>query len=558
VYGGNTEKILALDYRIVNSNTILIVFSSNQTGAVRVAAPSESTAQATYPPGYTGDGIYPPIEHFTPPPNLAPTATIDTPATSPVTIAEGQFVSFTGTGSDPELQPLTYLWDFDGGATNTTEQDPGNVMFDTAGTYAVVFNVSDGTNTTTDTRTIVVVARWQTQSKLLASDAAANDTFGNSVAMSSDGNTLAVGSSGDDTAAGSNTGSVYIFTRSGSTWSEQAKLVASDAAAGDTLSKVAISSDGNTVAAGASGDDDSVAGSNTGSVYIFTRSGSTWSQQAKLVASDMAASDQLGISVTISSDGNTVAAGAHTDDNSGGLNAGSVYIFTRSGSTWSQQTRLQASDAAANDNFGNPVAISSDGNTLVIGAAFGDTTVADTGAAYVFTRSGSTWSQQAKLVASDAAASDLFGTSVTISSDGNTVAVGATSDDTAAGADTGSAYVFTRSGSTWSQQAKLVASDAVTFDAFGVAVALSGDGNVLAVGAQADDTAGSNVGAVYMYTRNGSTWTPRSQLFASDPGFLDFFGCSVSLSNGGDWLVVGARGDDNAAGGDVGAAYVFS
>lgn len=154
---GVSEKILALDYRIVNANTILVVFSSNYTGAVRIASPASSSAEVSYPPGYTGDGVYLPIEHFTPPPNLPPTAAIDTPAND-VTITAGQFVNFTGTGSDPELQPLTYLWDFDGGATNTTQQDPGNVTFDTPGTYTVTFTVSDGTNSVSATRTVTVNA----------------------------------------------------------------------------------------------------------------------------------------------------------------------------------------------------------------------------------------------------------------------------------------------------------------------------------------------------------------------------------------------------------------
>ena len=260
------------------------------------------------------------------------------------------------------------------------------------------------------------------EAKLTASDAAAGDLFGFSVAIS--GETAVVGALSDDTAAGTDAGSAYVFVRSGISWSQQAKLTASDAAAGDDFGEsVAIS--GNTIVVGADLDDD--AGNFSGSAYVFVRSGTSWSQQAKLTAGDAAAGDQFGFYVGIS--GETVVVGCLGDD-SGGTEAGAAYVFVRSGTSWSQQQKLTASDAAAGDLFGFSVTIG--GDTVVVGAPLDDTGAgSDAGSAYVFVRSGTSWSQQAKLTASDAAAGDQFGrNAVGISSD--TVVVGAPFDDMAA------------------------------------------------------------------------------------------------------------------------------
>ena len=398
------------------------------------------------------------------------------------------------------------------------------------------------------------------QARVQASDAAASDFFGQSIALSSDGNTLAIGAFVDDNSGGTDAGSVYVFTRSGSTWTEQTRLQASDAAASDRFGfSIAFSSDGNTLAIGANLDNNT-GGLDAGSVYVFTRSGSTWTQQTRLQASDAAASDWFGWSVALSSDGNTLAIGAYADDNTGGANAGSVYVFTRSDSTWTEQTRLQAGDAAVTDQFGWSVALSSDGNTLAIGANFDDNTGGtDAGSVYVFTRSGSTWTQQTRLQASDAAASDRFGHSVALSSDGNTLAIGAHVDDNTGGTDAGSVYVFTRSGSTWTQQTRLQASDALANDNFGYSVALSSDGNTLAIGAVVDDNSGgSDAGSVYVFTRSGSTWTQQGRLQASDAAASDQFGSSVALSSDSNTLAIGAAYDDNTGGANAGSTYIFT
>ena len=270
-------------------------------------------------------------------------------------------------------------------------------------------------------------------------------------------------------------------------------------------------------------------------------------------------------------------------------------MFTRSGSTWSQQAYLKASNTGAGDDFGTRVRVS--GDTLLVSARYedsnatgvdgdqADNTAANSGAAYVFTRSGSTWSQQAYLKASNPGANDDFGRSVAVS--GDTTVVGARAEDSNAtgvdgdqadntAANSGAVYVFTRSGDVWSQQAYLKASNTGAGDYFGTSVAVSGD--TLVVGAryedsnatgvdgdQADNTA-ANSGAAYVFTRSGSTWSQQAYLKASNPGANDEFGNSVGVS--GDTVVVGARYEESNATGvngdqadnsaaDSGAVYVF-
>src|SRR5205085_569576 len=276
----------------------------------------------------------------------------------------------------------------------------------------------------------------------------------------------------------------------------QAYLKASNTGANDFFGG-SVSISGDTVVVGALYEDSAATGINgnqsdnsatgSGAAYVFVRSGSTWTQQAYLKASNTGVNDLFGASVAIS--GNTIIVGAYAEDSAasgvngnqadnGAIDSGAAYVFVRSGSTWTQQAYLKASNTGANDFFGVSVAIS--GNTIVAGA-YGEDSAAtgvngnqadngaiDSGAAYVFVRSGSTWTQQAYLKASNTGVSDFFVGSVAIS--GNTVVVGAFDEDSAAtgvngnqsdnGAiDSGAAYVFARSGSTWTQQAYLKASN---------------------------------------------------------------------------------------------------
>ena len=381
------------------------------------------------------------------------------------------------------------------------------------------------------------ITTYSQQAKLTAGDAATFDYFGWSVAVS--GDTAVIGARGDDD-AGSYSGAAYVFTRTAGVWSQQAKLTASDAAADDHFG-LSVAASGDTVVIGAYGDD-----SYSGAAYVFTRTAGVWSQQAKLTASDVATDERFGWSVSL--DGNTAVIGAYLDDD-GGTDSGSAYVFTRSGEVWSQQAKLTASDSAAFDEFGRSVAVS--GETAVIGARLDDDGGSASGSAYVFIRAGGVWSQQAKLTANDATADDTFGFAVAIS--GETAVIGARLDDDG-GSASGSAYVFTRSGEVWSQQAKLTASDSATDDFFGSSVAVQGDTAV--IGADGNDDEGSDSGSAYVFTRSGAVWSEQAKLTASDSATGDFFGWSVAIS--GDTALIGAHWDDEGSIIDSGSAYVFT
>jgi len=291
---------------------------------------------------------------------------------------------------------------------------------------------------------------WLEQDKLLASDGAYRDYFGLSVAI--DGDYAIIGAYRDDD-NGDMSGSAYIFTRSGTAWTEQAKLLASDGAAGDYFGR-SVSIDGDSVIVGAYWDDDN--GDESGSAYIFTRSGTAWTEQAKLLASDGAADDRFGVSVSI--DGDYAIVGAHWDDDNGEW-SGSAYVFKRDGTVWTEQAKLLASDGAASDNFGVSVSIS--GDYAIIGALWNEDNGVDSGSAYVFKRDGTVWTEQAKLLASDGAEYDCFGRSVSI--DGDYAILGTYGDDDN-GEWSGSAYVFKRDGTAWTEQAKFLASDGAEYD----------------------------------------------------------------------------------------------
>lgn len=379
---------------------------------------------------------------------------------------------------------------------------------------------------------------WTQQAYLKASNTGGNDFFGTDVAIS--GDTLIVGApledskdggvngDGNDNTANAS-GAAYVFVRNGSAWTQQAYLKASNTGANDFFgASVAIS--GDTVIVGSQGEDsnetgvDGIGNDNSavdsGAAYVFTRIGTTWSQQAYLKASNTGGGDGFGISVDVS--GDTVVIGASNEDsnavgaegdeaNNSALNAGAAYVFVREGSKWSQQAYLKASNTDGGDGFGVSVAVS--GDTLVAAANFesgnasgvngnqADNTASASGAAYVFVRNGTAWSQQAYLKASNTGSIDRFGTSAAIS--GDTVVVGAQFEDSNAtgvngnqaddsAAASGAAYVFARSGSVWSQSDYLKASNTGGGDGFGIAVAISGDTVVVGANGEASNARGGN------------------------------------------------------------------
>jgi len=376
------------------------------------------------------------------------------------------------------------------------------------------------------------------QQKILAGDGAAFDSFGYAVAL--DGETAIVGSIWDDD-KGTDAGSAYVFVRSGNAWTLEQKLTASDGQAIDYFGwSVALA--GDTAVVGAYADDDN--GADAGSAYVFVRSGGTWTQQQKLTASDGQDGDSFGWSVATS--GDTVVVSAYADDDKGD-DAGSAYVFVRSGGMWTQQQKLTAGDGAAGDQFGYAVALS--GDTAVLSAPYDDDKGVSSGSVYVFARAGSTWTQQQKILANDGSTADEFGNAVAL--DGDTLLVGSYMDDDKA-YGSGTAYVFVRSGNLWPQQKKLTASDGFVNDRFGYAVALHGD--MAVVGAPYADTPGTSAGAAYAYVRTGTNWAQLPKLLPSDGAEDQSFGWAVALS--GSTAFIGAWGD-NQGGTTAGAAYAF-
>jgi FG-GAP repeat/PKD domain/Chaperone of endosialidase len=334
---------------------------------------------------------------------------------------------------------------------------------------------------------------------------------------------------------------LFSVAISAQSFTQLQKLTASDAAAGDLFGHT-VSLDGDTAIVGAYTEDNS-GGSNAGSAYVFVRSGGTWTQQQKLTASDAAPGYNFGFSVSVS--GDTVVVGSISVNNSSGQHAGAAYVFTRTAGVWTQQQRIQPVDAQLNDGFGYSVSVS--GDTVVISSAADDDGADAAGSAYVFTRSGGVWTQQQKLVASDPSTAN-FGHSMSMN--GDTIVIGAWAKNNG----TGAAYVFVKMGATWIQQQKLTAADPVSGNSFGWSVSVSDD--TTAIGAIASDDAGNDSGSTYIFTRSAGVWTQRQKIQASDAGADDLFGLSVSMN--GDMLVVSAAFDNNGSGVDAGSIYIFT
>jgi hypothetical protein len=399
------------------------------------------------------------------------------------------------------------------------------------------------------------VAPFRELVRLQASDAAPGDNFGYHLSLSADGQTLAVGAYARDCPTGENAGSVYVFARFSGSWIEQARLQGDDTVEESEFGlAVGISADGDTLVAGAPAANNS-GGYTAGSAYVFVRSDGKWTQQARLQASDAAQGARFG-NVAISRDGNTVAVGAPRADTPGQSTVGLTYIFVRSGNSWSQQARLEANDAQSVSNFGVSVALSATGDTLAISASNATNSAGPAaGNVYIFVRSGTSWSQQVRLQASDAAAGDAFGTRVGLSADGNTLGTGAYH----ARGSIGNAYVFFRSGTTWTEQARLRASDEAAGDSFGTSPSLSADGNTFVIGTHLKDISGAiDAGSAYVFVRSNGIWKEQARLHASDAEAYDYFGLRVDISGDGNTLAVSAFGDNNSGGVDAGSAYIFT
>ncbi len=419
---------------------------------------------------------------------------------------------------------------------------------------------------------------WRQQAYVKASNPGLTDNFGYMIALSEDGNTMAVAAPYEASAA------------------------------------TGIDGDQN---------DDSIP--QAGAVYIFDRNGEAWMQQAYVKASntgeagvgnELGDGDQFGFGLALSADGNTLAVGAISEDSgatgadadpsdNSALSAGAVYLYSRSGNSWTQQAYLKSSNPGAGDLFGYSVALSADGGVLAATAYDEDGSLAGTnevqddeaigsGALYIFFRGGGDWTQQAYLKPSNSERNDAFGVAVAISADGRTVAGTALDEDGMTtgvnstpqpdmeiNLSTGAVYLYTSDDGGWSEQAYIKASNTGPNDTFGARLALSADGATLAVGAQLEDSAGRGVdalqdddsaqeaGAVYLFTRQGSSWTQSAYVKGSNTEAFDEFGSSIALNGDGTLMAIGARGEDSGATGlnagqddnsafESGAVYVFS
>jgi hypothetical protein len=381
--------------------------------------------------------------------------------------------------------------------------------------------------------------------RLVAADGGADDAFGDVVAI--DGDTAVVGAFLANPNDNDNQGAAYVYVRTGEGWVQQAKLVAADGAVGHLFGR-SVAIDGDTIAVGAAGAANGDV-SSSGAVYVFTRTGTSWVQQARLSAADGQLGDELGRAVALS--GDTLLAGAHGAAIGDNNAQGAAYVFVRSGATWTQQAKLLAADGASFANFGNAVAL--DGDTAVIGSDQASAANFWSGSAYVFVRSGGTWTQQAQLAAKDGAALDQFGHAVALSGDTAVVTSEVAAVD--GRSNQGAAWVFVRSGATWTQQAKLTGADGAGGDHFGSSVAAAGD-RVLVGAAMHGHQIGVDLerGAAYLFARSGASWSEQTLFIADASTSGDHYGSGVALD--AVHALVGAPG--TAVGGNAGqgAAYV--
>ncbi|MHC5114794.1 MAG: FG-GAP repeat protein [Planctomycetota bacterium] len=390
-----------------------------------------------------------------------------------------------------------------------------------------------------------------------SSDAHSLQWFGYRVAGDGD---MAVSTALLDGDLGEWAGAAYVHRLDGGTWTEEAKLTASDGAGGDEFGQ-SVAAHGDLIVVGAHKNDDACPTDphcNSGAAYVFRFDGSSWIEEAKLTAPDAEVRDQFGVSIAVR--GDLVVVGAHMDGNTGpGLfdGHGSAYVFRHTDGDWSFEQKLTAPTPLPGGYYGFAVDI--EGDTALIGAHGHGNAGFASGAAYVYRFDGASWSYEAELTASDGASLDQLGKALSIS--GDVALLGAQQDDDACGVpgscNSGAAYIFRRFGTTWIQETKLTASDTEALDLYGISVALEND--VALIGARGGDDFGPYSGAAYVYHFDGVTWNEAAKLMASDGFERDFFGDSVAL-RGGTAFAGAWRTDDACPGNpdcNSGSAYIF-
>jgi uncharacterized protein (TIGR03437 family) len=370
--------------------------------------------------------------------------------------------------------------------------------------------------------------------KLVGNDLAGAVEQGVAVALSADGNTAIVGGYSDSNSIGA----AWVYTRSGGAWNQQgSKLVGYPVLGGISYQgiQVALSGDGNTAIVGGDGDNGGV-----GAAWVFTRSGNTWAQQAKLIGTGAIGNAAQGFRVALSFDGNTALVGGHPDNNF----IGAAWVFSRSASSWTQQAKLVGTGGIGQSRQGWSLALSADGNTAILGGAFDDD---KSGAVWIFTRSGGVWTQQGnRLIGTGASGQGMQGWSVALSADGNTAAVQGGAD----AGNLGAMWIFTRSNGLWTQQGdKLVGSQRlgpIPSTHLGQSVALSADGNLAVMGEDVDN---NGVGATWVFRRTAGVWTQvGDKLVGTGTVGAAWQGYAVGLSADGNTLIEGGPTDNNRIG----------
>ena len=379
----------------------------------------------------------------------------------------------------------------------------------------------------------------ESETKLMAADGKDGDQFGWSVSIS--GDHILVGAFSDDELA-DDAGAAYVYRYDGADWTEEAKLTASSGAAGDRFGVSAFIS-GDRLIVGAAYEDLSDQKEDAGAAYVFRFDGAAWVEEARLTASDSEEDDQFGWTVAVH---DSVAVVGSTWDNN---YTGGVYVYRYDGSSWSQEVKLTAGDGFEGQRFGGRVHLAE--NRLIVGARFDQDLGAGAGAAYVFRYDGTAWIEEEKLTAGDGAPRDGFGSAVALDKD--VAIVGASNSTSGIGIGTGAAYVFRYDGTTWNEEAKLLADDAAPAMDFGNSVAIDG-GRVL-IGALNEDEVATNAGAAYVFRNEGMNWTQEAKLKASDGSVGDTFGTGVAMKNG--IVVVGAPSVDRDPDTGVGAIYLY-
>lgn len=393
-------------------------------------------------------------------------------------------------------------------------------------------------------------------SRLLPPVIASDINFGTAVGISGVGTTLISSAPYADNSEGISCGGVFIHSLLDGIWSEEGAVYPIDAADGQQFGySISINDYGTVIAIGSP-----AFNNEAGAVYVFAKNGNTWAQQALLLASDAANGDRFGYSVTIASNGSTIAIGAPNNDNLKGTNSGAVYIFTANGITWRQQTKILGTIVSNDGGFGTTVALSNDGNILAAGSPKRTVNSAlNRGAVSIFTRYNTVWSAGRDIIDINGVANDYFGNTLAVNGNGSLIIIGSSLTDTTRGINSGAAKVYLLTGDEWIFQAQLIPRGIKTNDQFAASLAINYEGTVAIFGApRTTDVSRTNAGVYYIFTRDGYTWTEKTCIKSSDDYAEAQFGNAVAITADGNTAAVGAFMNNSMFTQKSGAVFIYN